>query len=96
MTEASVVGFIDKLEKHATIKLSPSVIAELRAITPSSYTGFFVPGQEVEAWASSKCAPARTHTHTHTHTRTHTHARTHTHTHRHISFIDSNKGRFSA
>jgi len=54
VTEESVASFVNKLEKHATIKLSPSVIAELRAITPSSYVGFFAPGQEVEVWASTK------------------------------------------
>ncbi len=54
VTEESVANFVNKLEKHATIKLSPAVIAELRAITPTSYVGFFIPGQEVEVWASTK------------------------------------------
>jgi hypothetical protein len=54
VTKESILNFIGKLEKHATIKLPASVIAELRAISPSSYVGFFDPGEEVERWLSSK------------------------------------------
>ena len=42
------------MQTHPTIKLDAGVIAELAAITPSNYTGFFEPGPEVEAWCSSK------------------------------------------
>eukprot|EP00285_Hemiselmis_virescens_P006671 CAMPEP_0173379742 /NCGR_PEP_ID=MMETSP1356-20130122/2565_1 /TAXON_ID=77927 ORGANISM="Hemiselmis virescens, Strain PCC157" /NCGR_SAMPLE_ID=MMETSP1356 /ASSEMBLY_ACC=CAM_ASM_000847 /LENGTH=513 /DNA_ID=CAMNT_0014333133 /DNA_START=23 /DNA_END=1564 /DNA_ORIENTATION=- len=54
VTEQSIGNFVKKLEGHPTIKLSAGVIAELGAITPSNYTGFFEPGVEVEAWAKSK------------------------------------------
>ncbi len=52
-----MASFVNKLEKHPTIKLSPSVIAELRAITPSSYVGFFTPGLEVEVRPPSSTRP---------------------------------------
>lgn len=54
VTEQSIGAFIKKLAVHATIKLAPSVIDELAAITPSNYTGFFEPGAEVEAWNTAK------------------------------------------
>jgi adenylosuccinate lyase len=54
VTEQTVAGFVDKLEKHPTIKLGAGVIAELRAITPSSYTGFFDAGETLEAWSARK------------------------------------------
>ncbi|EKX44049.1 hypothetical protein GUITHDRAFT_159766 [Guillardia theta CCMP2712] len=52
VTQESITRFIDKLEKHDTIKLD--VIASLRAISPSNYVGFFEPGEALEKWAESK------------------------------------------
>ena len=39
VTAASVQAFVGKLEGHATIKLAPAVLAELRNISPETYTG---------------------------------------------------------
>lgn len=54
VTSDSIASFINKLEGHATIKLGASVIEELRQISPSSYTGYFDAGEEVEVWAKRK------------------------------------------
>lgn len=60
MTADSVANFVKKLESHATIKLSPAVLAELKSISPHTYTGIFTPGAELEAWAASAVgAPSR-------------------------------------
>jgi adenylosuccinate lyase len=62
VTAESVQAFVKKLEGHATIKLPPSVLDELRVISPESYTGVFTPGMELEAWAEQgvgkRCKPA--------------------------------------
>lgn len=50
-----------KLEGHATIKLSPAVLGELKNISPETYTGIFTPGCELEVWAEQsigkRCKP---------------------------------------
>jgi adenylosuccinate lyase len=62
VTAESVQNFVKKLEGHATIKLAPGVLEELRRISPESYTGVFTPGVELEAWAEQsvgeRCKPA--------------------------------------
>jgi len=58
-TAESVKAFVKKLEGHATIKLSPSVLAELSSVSPETYTGVFAPGAELEAWAESGKIGAR-------------------------------------
>ena len=62
VTAESVQNFVKKLEGHATIKLAPGVLDELRRISPESYTGVFTPGVELEAWAEQsvgkRCQPA--------------------------------------
>lgn len=63
VTPESVQAFVAKLAAHPTIKLSPTVLGELAAISPETYTGMFTPGVEMEVWAESgvvgkRCKPA--------------------------------------
>mmetsp|Transcript_58196 Transcript_58196/g.85307 ORF Transcript_58196/g.85307 Transcript_58196/m.85307 type:complete len:512 (+) Transcript_58196:49-1584(+) len=62
VTAASVQAFVAKLETHATIKLSPGVLNELKTISPETYTGVFKLGSELEVWAGQsvgkRCQPA--------------------------------------
>jgi adenylosuccinate lyase len=55
VTEESVKKFVEKLRTHASIKLAPSVIEELGAITPENYVGTFNKAeQSLEEWAKAK------------------------------------------
>lgn len=47
-------AFVSKLEGHATIKLSPAVLNELKTISPETYTGVFKLGSELEVWAEER------------------------------------------
>eukprot|EP00511_Aplanochytrium_stocchinoi_P006561 CAMPEP_0204831924 /NCGR_PEP_ID=MMETSP1346-20131115/12119_1 /ASSEMBLY_ACC=CAM_ASM_000771 /TAXON_ID=215587 /ORGANISM="Aplanochytrium stocchinoi, Strain GSBS06" /LENGTH=481 /DNA_ID=CAMNT_0051963367 /DNA_START=51 /DNA_END=1493 /DNA_ORIENTATION=- len=50
VTQETINTFLDKLEANEDMHLSAGVVAELREITPFSYTGFFDVGETLEEW----------------------------------------------
>mmetsp|Transcript_6976 Transcript_6976/g.9064 ORF Transcript_6976/g.9064 Transcript_6976/m.9064 type:complete len:503 (+) Transcript_6976:42-1550(+) len=58
VTDKTIASFLDKLENSTEMNLSPTVTAELRQITPFSYTGFFTPGEPLNSWLESKLKPS--------------------------------------